>query len=925
MASNQKGIGVKSGSCVLHHCGRMVRRLFGLSVLICAVAALALSAAEDQKKHAITEIKIRKLDPNEAAKVSYARQIKLILSDNCDECHSAEDHKGGYVITSVATLIKGGKKASPAIIPGKPDESPLVQYLRGQREPQMPKGNPALSEDDLHLVRLWILAGAKDDSDTVVAEKKDKDSSNSPSLTASISAGALANDPALQKALNVLLFSDDNNEKLFAQRAVRLASLPKAEGPPTLKGSVSNPIDQFIIAKWEKDGLKEAQNPPPVCSDPVFLRRVYLDIIGVIPTAAEAQKFLADKSPDKRTKLVDELLARKEDYAAHWTPFWEEAIGSANVDKVGGIASRGNHRDWIYKSFVDNKPFDLMVAELIDPTLPGYRKPIISEANGKRVVAAYVRNETHLDTIQNAAAVGQVFLGTGMKCASCHNHFLNKEWPQARFLAFAGMFATNDLEVIRCEKHSGKFVPAKFPFDLPGVPGDVPKEIDQRLHRVAQLLIDPANPRFAKTIVNRLWKRYLGLGLFEPQDDFRLDHPPSPPELLAWLADDFMRNGYDLKHTIRLILTSRTYQLKYNPALEDHFDVNKTVQAARYYRSPSLRRLTAEQLLDSISVAMKQRLESQARLYLSKESTALTRALGRPPAHDEISTARPDDVAIVQALEILNGEEFYERIYSSSIADQLANQKDLATALDRLYWVALSRPASADEKKLGINFLKAPNLHPLPKGEGRGEGEQSVRQPEKPTEEVWIDDNLPVGAKPNGTGGAEAWKWITKSEGPVFSGERAHSQGGKGKERQHIALGAEKPLHVGPEDVLFTYAYIDAKNPPREIMLQWNNGNWEHRAFWGDDVIKFGEANTPSRRRMGPLPKPGEWARLEIPARQLGITSPVDFVGWSFDQQGGTVYWDKSGVVKVQKNPNREPVGDVLWALFASTEFQYIR
>jgi mono/diheme cytochrome c family protein len=887
-----------------------MRGAVSLTAFICLFAALSTNAQE-QKKRPITEIKIRKLDANEAAKVSYARQIKQILTDNCDECHSADEHKGGFEITTVSQLIKGGKKASPAIIPGKPDESPFVQYLRGQRDPQMPKGNPALTEDELHLVRLWILAGAKDDSDTVVADQKAPNKQGAMSSAATHSPTSptqLENDPSLQKALNLLIYSQDNNERLFAQRAVRLASLPKAEGPPEVKGAVLNEIDKFIVAKWEKDGLKEAQQPPPVCSDPVFLRRVYLDIIGAIPTVEEAQKFLEDKSPDKRTKLVDELLARKEDYAAHWTPFWEEAIGSANVDKVGGIASRGNHRDWIYKSFVDNKPFDLMVAELIDPTLPGYRKPIISEANGKRVVAAYIRNETHLDTIQSAAAVGQVFMGTGMKCASCHNHFLNKEWPQARFLAFAGMFATNDLESIRCEKPSGQFIPAKFPFDLPGVPSEVPKEIDQRLHRVTQLLIDPANPRFAKTIVNRLWKRYLGLGLFEPQDDFRLDHPPSHPELLAWLADDFMRNGYDLKHTIRLILTSRTYQLKYNPDLEDHFDVNKTEQVARYYRSPSLRRLTAEQLLDSVSVAMNQRLDSQKRLYLNKESTALTRALGRPAAHNDISTARADDVAIVQALELLNGEEFYERIYSSSIADQLANQNDLAEAMDRLYWVALSRPATPDEQKLGANFLKTP----LP---------NQPKVNEKLLEEVWIDDDLPSGAMAS----ANSWKWISKSEGPVFSGERAHSQSGKGKQLQHFAVGAEKPLRVNSEDTLFAYVYLDPKDPAREIMMQWNDGNWEHRAFWGDDLIKFGEANTPSRRRIGPLPKTGEWVRLEVPARQLGITSPIDFAGWSFDQQGGTIFWDKAGVVKVPKNPNREPIGDALWALFASPEFQYIR
>ena len=686
---------------VVHH-GRFqhlrARARMGGAVSL-LIAALGAHSAETNKQK-VVEIKVRELDPAEAAKVSYTRQIKPILVDNCLECHSPKDHKGGLDATTVASLIQGGKKAAPALIPGKPDQSAVVEYIRGVREPQMPKGSPALSEDELHLVRLWILAGAKDDSEIVAAQQK-ASAKDMPALDAS----TFGNDPATQRALNILLFSSNNEERLFAQRSLRLALLPKPPAPPRVTGPVSNPIDQFIVAKWEQAGLKEAHDPPAVCSDAAFLRRVYLDLIGVIPTAIEAKRFLDDASPDKRPRLADELLARTEDYAAHWTPFWEEAIGSANVDKVGGIASRGNHRDWIFKSFVENKPFDLMVAELIDPTLPGYRKPVISDANSKRVVAAYIRNETHMETIQSAANVAQVFLGTGMKCASCHSHFLNKEWPQARFLAFAGMFASNDLELIRCEKPSGQFIAAKFPFELPGVPEAAPKQLDDRLHRVAQLIIDPANPRFARSIMNRLWKRYLGLGLFEPQDDFRLDQPPSQPALLTWLADDFMRHGYDLKHTIRLILTSRTYQLRYDPALEDHFDVNKPEQA-RYCRSPSLRRLTAEQLLDSINLAMTQKLDGQKRTYLDKASTALSRALGRPAAHNEISTARPDDVAVVQALELLNGEEFYERIYSGRLTDQTANEKDLAHAIDSLYWMVLSRPASAREQTLGAAYLK---------------------------------------------------------------------------------------------------------------------------------------------------------------------------------------------------------------------------
>jgi len=705
----------------------------GAFVLVLVLAASRLRGA-DPASHPAVEIPLRKLDPASAAQVSYARQLTGIFANNCLDCHSTEDHKGGLDASSVPGLMKGGKKAGPAIVPGKPDESPLVQYVRGLRQPQMPKGNPALSEEELHLIREWIFAGAKDDSASIaVAETKgDTASSNGKASVA-------GNDAATQRAVDDLLFSGNGTDRLFAQRKLRLALLPKAPEPPPVPGPAFNPIDQFIAAKWESAGLQAAHDPPAACSDAAFLRRVYLDVIGVIPTADEARRFLEDTTPDKRVHLVDALLARNEDYAAHWTPFWEEAIGSSNVGITGGIGSRGNHRDWIYQSFVHNKPFDLMAAELIDPTLPGYRKPEIGEANGRRVVSAYIRNETHLETIQSAANVAQVFLGTGMKCASCHSHFLNKEWPQSRFLAFAGMFASNDLELIRCEQKSGHYIAAKFPFDLPGVPEAVPQPIDERLHRVAQLLIDPTNPRFAKTIVNRLWKRYLGLGLFEPQDDFRLDQPPSHPELLAWLADDFMRHGYDLKHSIRLILTSRTYQLRYDPELEDHFDVGQP-QQARYYRSPSLRRLTAEELLDSVQVATAQRLDAQRRTYLDKNSTALTRALGRPASRAEISTARAGDVAVVQALELLNGEEFYERVYLGRVLDQPADEHDLANVIDRLYWAALSRPASAREQELGSGFLRT-SLSELQRAEAA------------PVEQVWLEDDLPEGASPGDKSG----------------------------------------------------------------------------------------------------------------------------------------------------------------------------
>lgn len=668
-------------------------RISGCFLVIGATALTNFPArAADGKTR--TDIKVRPIDLKEAAKISYSRDVKPILANDCDECHSAEDHKGNFDISSVATLLKHGKKAGPGVVPGKPDDSAIVQYIRGLADgPQMPKGETALSEQDLHIIRSWIAAGAVDDSASYAANLQ-----VAKKVTAPVSASA----DVTRALADAFIFGSDKNEQFAARRAYRLSLLPPAPKPPKVAGPVYNPIDQFVEAEWETAKLPEAKSAPPVCDDATFIRRIYLDIVGVIPSAESSRKFVADKDPNKRVKWVDDLLARKEAYAAHWTPFWEDALASSPT--VGGVATHGDYTDFIYTSFLENKPYDLMVAELLDPTLPGHKKSSNANANGKINVIGFIRNDDHKDTLQTAANTAQVFLGTGMKCASCHSHFLNKEWPQKRFTAFAGLFGTNDLELIRCEKHSGQFVPSAFPFDLPEAPANVPKDIDARLHYLTTLLIDPCNPRFAKTIVNRLWKRYTGLGLFEPVDDFRLDRAPSNPELLDWLADDFMRHNYDIKHTVRLILTSRTYQLRYDPAVEDHFNVQKPDEP-RYARSPALRRLTAEQLIDSIHKAAAKKW-NEKRLFRISSSTALTRALGRPASRNEISTGRADDVAVVQSLEILNGDELHDFIYKGEILDELASQSDRKKVVNQLYWTVLNRPPTSKEMKLGLAYLK---------------------------------------------------------------------------------------------------------------------------------------------------------------------------------------------------------------------------
>jgi mono/diheme cytochrome c family protein len=170
------------------------------------------------------------------------------------------------------------------------------------------------------------------------------------------------------------------------------------------------------------------------------------------------------------------------------------------------------------------------------------------------------------------------------------------------------------------------------------------------------------------------------------------------------------------------------------------------------------------------------------------------------------------------------------------------------------------------------------------------------KEPEQPKrgDFVWIDDGLPAGAKSEADGQAKAWTFATSPE-PVFSGAKSIKHSGNGTVQQYFT-GANPGLKVGEGDTLFAYVYLDPKNPPKSIMLQWHTNTWRHRAFWGDNLIPFGRDNTDEKRRLGNLPPVGKWVRLEVPAARVGLTPGITITGWAFTQFGGTVYWDKSGI-----------------------------
>lgn len=847
--------------------------------------------------------------------VSYGKDIKPILTARCVECHEGSDAKGAFQVSNVMLLKKNGRKAGPGVVPGDPAGSAIVQYITGKRQPQMPKGAKPLTADQIELIKSWIAQGAEDDTATAPVPA----AANAPKLTAdaaktqATSRAVAANAPVPTTGASTAVATTspspttqtvkankaervyDADEHLATwnpksidwsvtdnaavRRYLRLQQVPVVAVPKVKPRGAQNPIDRFVMPRWP------ANEPQPlVCDDSTYIRRVTLDILGVVPTEHDVGIFIHDRSKDKREKLVDDLLSRNEEYAANWVPWWEDALCSSGQHQ-GGVGTHGNYREWLLKSFEENKPFDTMVLELLDPEMPNHPD-------------RYVLTKSHMVTVQSAADTAQVFLGTAIKCASCHSHFENAEWPQARAVAFASFFSPSDMEIIRCERKTGQFVPAAFPFELPGAPKTVPTDKNLRLRRVAQLIVDPANPRFAKSIVNRLWKRYFGLGIFEPVDDYRDDRPPANPELLNWLADDFMRSGYNIKHTIRMILTSRAYQLKYDPKLEDTFDVSKPT-APRLMRSPSLRRLTAEELLDSIQVVMTQdRSLSNGRLYTQDESTQLLRALGKSSTRNEVSTGRSEEAAVVQALQFLNGPEYHDRIYKGDLVIALSAIEDPAKIVEKMYWSVLDRAPSKEELDLGVKFLQADPAQPTT----------------QPTETVWLDEDPPKDTKQSGN-----WRYATPAEVKPFSGTKAHVSESTGQS-QHVINGLKTT--VKPTDKLFTYVYLDPASPPKAIMLQFHAGsNWNHRGYWGDDSIEF----TP-KRKIGELPKAGGWVRLEVTARELGFNDPVTTIdGVSFDNFDGKCYWDKTGQVNTIPVHSTEIVGDMLWALMTSPEFQYIK
>ncbi|MEY3530067.1 MAG: hypothetical protein CAK89_06280 [Opitutia bacterium AMD-G3] len=466
------------------------------------------------------------------AAVDFDHEIVPLLRKHCGECHTGDKRKGGFSMNTRVSLLEGSENG-PVVVPSDVAQSKLLELVASaDLDVRMPPEGDGLSPAEVARLKAWIAEGAV--------------------WTSGFAFKQPAYEPPLKPRTPVLPAAQDGRE---------------------------HPIDRVLDA-W----VKARQLPRPiVADDATFLRRAYLDLVGVLPTATESDAFLAERAPDKRAKLVKTLLARDLDYADHWMAFWNDLLrndyaGTGYID--GG---RKQVTGWLYAALAENKPYDAFVRELIAPTpaSEGFAKGIIWRGS----VSAGARPE-----LQFSQSISQTFLGINMKCASCHDSFVDR-WKLRDAYGLAAITSNQPLELVRCDVPTGKTAVAAWPFPELGQV-DPSKPRSERLQQLATLMTHPENGRLQRTMVNRLWHRLMGRGVVHPVDAMQTE--PWNQDLLDVLANRLVESKYDLKAVLEFIATSQAYQARTET-------LTRTTDDKGYvYRGPRAKRLTAEQFVDAL-------------------------------------------------------------------------------------------------------------------------------------------------------------------------------------------------------------------------------------------------------------------------------------------------------------------------------------
>jgi hypothetical protein len=508
---------------------------------------------------------------------------------------------------------------------------------------------------------------------------------------------------------------------LDQQIPVRLAFIPARAEFVWSAPRPHNYIDRHIFAKLQRHRM----NPSELCSDEAFVRRAYLDLLGNIPTADEARAFVLDSTATKRARLIDELLDRPE-FADFWSLKWMDLLRAEEriLDRKGLELF---HR-WVRENIANHKPLDQFAREIISARGSTYKNPAANFYRAART------------PVERSEAAAQLFFGTRVQCAQCHNHPFDR-WSQDDYYDWQRVFARVKYKVLenrrRDDNDGHEFKGEQIVYLAPSAEvknprtggnakprflgENSPAAAEDELAALARWATSAENPFFARAQVNRIWYHLFGRGLVEPLDDFRASNPPSHPELLDELAADFVNHGYDLRQIIRVLMNSRTYQLssETNPTNAD--------DEANFARS-YLRRLTAEQLLDAQSrvlgvpldlagypagtraVQIAGSIPERRRGEGSVQAEQFLASFGKPPRLLPSECERSCEPTMGQAFQLMNGPLLNEMLAEKNnvVAELLASESNAEEKITSLYWRALARaPSETERTALAAHLMKS--------------------------------------------------------------------------------------------------------------------------------------------------------------------------------------------------------------------------
>ncbi len=482
--------------------------------------------------------------------------------------------------------------------------------------------------------------------------------------------------------------------RVLVPRRERIANYPKV--------AEHNFVDTHVNARLKKLHIL----PSDGCDDATYLRRVTLDIIGVLPTLAEARAFLADKRADRRARLVEGLMERPE-FADFWAMKWADLL---RVDRtaLGAKQARAYH-GWIRKQIAAGTGLDVMARAIITAEGPIAEVP---EAGFYRAMKK---------PGEMASTIAQVFLGVRIACAECHHHPFDR-WSQADYHGMAAYFTglhvtrvgmgentTDSVNVTGVASSSNPRSGATLMARPLGAKSPAKLDPGDRRDDLARWMTAPQNPFFAKNIANRVWAHFLGRGVFEPVDDMRATNPPTNPDLLDALAKHLVDSKFDQKALIRAIVASRTYQQSTTPNATNMRDT------INYSRS-ALRRMPAEVLLDMVSQAtgVPEKFSGApagtraVQLWDSKVPHYFLRAFGRPERTSGCECDRNAEPSVAQVLHLLNAPEIEAKLSHAggTVARLLDKAKDDAGIVEELYLTFFARLPTDKERKAALGHLK---------------------------------------------------------------------------------------------------------------------------------------------------------------------------------------------------------------------------